>query len=286
MGCGYFDNAAIPHSPIDVSTELSNRTNIYLSLGVSGQWAFPDSCDGLLFSALDAVARDEPIDINLAEGQPGQWFRNPSHNCYDTGAAASDISRDMILGLMIYSVHFDRKDILEDLWSYGKIHKWNMGRGVGDGRTVLTPATIGRLARAIHYLGGIYHAEAEIPDLPSTNPGFVSHLTLLGILLDGKMAEHIDSANLDALHTIVSEEPRNPLAQALLHKYTDGDQSVASGLLVSIWPSDRLPTSADWCEEWRLQRADSDRGLQPCISGITHSGGDLLFVSSLIQGRI
>lgn len=250
----------------------------------AGTWSYPESCDGLLFSSLDAVARGTEIDITAAEGEPGQWFRNPGQACYPQGSA-SDISRDMLLGLMVYSVHFHRLDILENLWTYGQDHNWKMGRG--DDRTVLTPASIGRLARAIRYLGGADHPERLISDIPSVVPGFEGHLSLLGIMLDARTEGGVSPLDLQALRSLASQMPDNALAQALLHKYTDGDQTTATRLLLETWPADRLPTSADWCEEWRVQRADQDPGLQSCSTqAVTHTGGDLLFVASLILGEI
>lgn len=276
--CGSADHASQSTStPIQ---ELESQVAAYKALSSSG-WT-DESCDGLLFSALTAVGRDEPIDIEAAQGAPGQWFRNPGHGCYPVNAA-SDVSRDMILGLMVYSVHFQRLDLLQDLWSYGQTHRWVMGRG--DDRAIMTPASIGRLARAIAYLGGKRHAEAAIQDIPSTIASYQGHLALLGIYLDGHMAGGITSIQLSALRTLTQEMPGNALAQALLHRYTDGDQSLATQLLLSIWPTDRLPTSADWCEPWRLQRADDDTSLRPCpASAVTHSGGDFLLVASIVLG--
>lgn len=270
-----------------ISEQLVGRVELYRSLSpaVPGTWAYPESCDGLLFSALTAVAQGESIDIDTAQGEPGQWFRNPGKECYPD-SSASDISRDMILGLMIYAVHFDRLDILEGLWTYGQKNNWVMGRG--DDRVVLTPSMIGRLARAIAHQGGETHAEALIPDIPSREASYQGHLSLLGIFLDGKMAGSIGPFQLDALRELAEKMPGNPLAQAMLHKYTDGDQSVATELLLSTWPDNRLATRSDWCEEWRTQRADNDTGLQPCTGKEpeVHTGGDFLFVAALIRGEI
>lgn len=279
--CGS-SGASVPRQTSTPEQDLESRVVTYKTLSQPG-WT-DEGCDGLLFSALTAVGRDDPIDIEQAQGTSGQWFRNPEHNCYPV-SAPSDISRDMILGLMVYSVHFHRLDLLQDLWTYGEAHKWIMGRG--DDRAVLTPESIGRLARAIEYLGGEHHAETSIPAVPSTSADYEGHLALLGIYLDGKMAGGVTSLDLLDLHILAKEMPDNPLAQALLHKYTDGDQSIATGLLLEIWPSDRLPTTADWCEPWRIQRADGDSSLQPCPAQISiHSGGDFLLVAAIVMGNI
>lgn len=285
-GCGSGDSRqAVPTRT--ESSELVDRVTLYRSLSApptSGAWAYPDSCDGLLFSALTAVGRSEPIDIEAAQGEiPGQWYRNPSRECYP-GSSASDISRDMVLGLVIYSVHFGRLDILEGLWSYGSARHWVMGRG--DSRAVLTPSSVGRLARAIHYLGGADRPERYVLDIPSRTAGYQGHLALLGILLDGKMAGRVSTLQLSDLRHLVQVMPGNPLAQALLHKYTDGDQTLATDLLLRTWPEDRLPDSTDWCEPWRTQRTDTDPGLHPCGDGSTHTGGDFLLVAALLLGEI
>lgn len=284
-----------PSKTTSPTAELQDRWNRYYELAKAsphtgeGDWVEDDNCDALLFNSLLQVGSGLPIDIELAQSSrtEGRWYRNPSH----TGCS-SDISRDMLIGLLVWAYHNERLDILEGLWDYGSSNAWKMGRelsGRTDTRTILTPNLIGLLARAIYNLGGEKHLARHTAPSYKVVPGYKSHLIMLQILLDGRIAEGITEEQLEALESIAAESPENALAQALLHKYTDGDQTIATKLLLDKWPVDRLPnTERDWCDHWRVQRADGDSGLQPCRDGEyqEHSGGDLLFTAGLILGRV
>ncbi len=275
---------------------LSDRAALYLSLQQAERdgdgFILTDSCDSLLFSALNgSVPGVGPIHIEAAQGDLGQWFRRPLSYapCYsDSDPKSSDISRDMLIGLMVYADVWSRRDIVENLFAWGSAHLWEMGRDHTIGTALMTPDLIGVLAQTIEHLGGSHRAVEETPPLYNTTPGFISHLTLLEVLLYGRNHGSIRDLELSALRSIVAQEPQNPLAQALLHKYTDGDQSIALRLLQDTWPDNRLPNTADWCEEWRTQRADGDAGFKPCSSGPVraHIGGDYLFVFAVLDGNI
>lgn len=280
IGCGRRHQSAPPES----NSALDDRYRQYRALAPRG-WDAARGCDSLLFVSLQHVALGEPGPIEEAEATPGQWFRYPAQASQPM-LCSSDISRDMFLGLFSYIWEFKRLDLAESLWNYGVDHTWKMGeeRKQPDTRTVMSPALIGLLAEIIHGLGGEDRIERRIPAAYSVEPGFVSHLTLLQIRLRGEINGSLTEYELETLRTIRVHMELNPLVHALIHKYTDGDQSRATELLLSIWPADRLPTGRDWSEEWRLQRSDIDTGLRPGDSDRPHSGGDLLLVSRMILG--
>lgn len=262
--------------------ELEEVRTTYLRL--SGEverdshgWYYGEDCDGILFESLLAVGSNRPTDIRQAEVSPGHFYRNPSLQ-----GCSHDISRDMLLGVYWYAWHFQDLGIAEDLWAFGSANNWKMGEG--DSRTILTPGMVSLLAKIIHELGGESHAERFYTETQySTVPGFQSHLTLLHILLDGELnSGQITDVQLDTIEKIANKNPGNALAQGARSLYTGGDQRVATSLLLSTWPQDRLPTSNDWCESWRTQRADDDSGFKPCNKEVTHSGGDFLFVTRII----
>lgn len=266
-----------------VTAELRDRVELYTRLAPRG-WEADRSGDALLFVSLQSVGLDSESPLDEAQGlEPGRWYRSPECRL-DSSTCGSDISRDMFMGLLTYANHFHRLDIAEGIWSYGHAHQWAMGaerQGPND-RTVLTPQLIGLLARVIYHLGGTNHPERLIGSIYNTPPGFESHLTMLQIALEGEMAGSLTDAQLAALRAIRVHMSINPLVHALLHKYTDGDQSEATRLLLTIWPADRLPTSSDWTETWRLQRSDGDSGFLPGAPGLVHSGGDFLFAAGII----
>lgn len=289
FGCGRYHTERDTHTDTEVLREMYER---YRELSRSTQdrhgFIYTHECDSLLFSALLASATRSPIEMESAELEPGRFVRRPLDypSCYDeVEGTGSDISRDMITGVIVYSYFHDRLDLLERIWAYGEQHGWKMGRG--DDRTVMSPALIGHLARVIYYLssGKVDHPERHLPQIWIPVPGYQSHLMMLQILVEGEISGGISDVQLEALRKIAKSSPRNPLPHALLHRYTDGDQTLATHLLLSIWPRDRLPTSSDWCEHWRTQNADLAERFQPCPEEArTHSGGDFLFAAALVLG--
>jgi hypothetical protein len=266
---------------------LQQRYDEYKQLAPRG-WDAEWSCDALLFVSLQHIGLREEGPVDLAQSEPGRWHRLPGPDYAQF--CSSDISRDMFVGLFAYILEFRKLDWAEGIWDYGTAHAWVMGveRKQPDTRTILTPNLISLLAQIIDHLGGEKHPERLIPAVYSSEPGYVSHLTMLHIWMRGKMAGSITDYELETLRQIRSHMQGNPLIHALIHRYTDGDQTEATNLLLSVWPAGRLPTAAqDWCEHWRTQRSDGDTGLQPCgepENTYSHSGGDLLFVARIILG--
>lgn len=245
---------------------------------------YTDECDSLLFSSLYAISRGQEFDILAARDSEGAWHRRPAMDCH-LQENGSSISRDMLVGVMAYSLYFHRLDILEDMWQYGNNHNWKMGidQRLFDTRTILTPNLGGLLARAIKHLGGSNHLESRFPPVYTSTPGFESHLTLLQIWMEGRIAREISNRAMSTLDSILDHSPNNPLANAMYHKFNDGNQSKATELLLNTWPQDKLPTSTNWCSRWRTQRADDDSSFEPCpTEGRIHSGGDLLFTIMVI----
>lgn len=281
VSCGQKHKAKETTSPTE---ELEAKYSLYHNLAYRG-WQVEDECDALLFVSLQHVGLVEPGPVEEAQSEPGHWFRLPGPDY--AAKCDSDISRDMLLGLMTYMWKFNRLDLAEDLWDYGSSHGWKMGEERKDfeTRTVMTPSLIGLLADMIHVMGGTDHPERFIFAVYDTSPGFVSHLTLLHINLLGQMHGLLGPAELGALQNIRVHMSTNPLVHALVHRYTDGDQTEATRLLLTVWPNDRLPTTADWCGHWRNQCSEGESCLVPCPEERTHAGGDFLFAAAIVLNR-
>lgn len=266
---------------------LRQRFDLYKALAPRN-WDVSHECDALLFVTLQQTALGDSGLVELAESESGKWNRLPGP--LYAAACSSDISRDMMMGLFIWIWEFKRLDVAERLWDYGTDNNWIMGEERKPGfenRVMFMPGTVALLAELIHQLGGDSHIERSLLSVTPlfTDPGFQSHLSLLQIYLRGEMHGGLTAGELDDLSKILVHMSGNPLAHALYHKYTDGDQSRATELLLSTWPADRLPTKRDWRETWRTQRSDGDSGFQPGDSDESHSGGDFLFTSRIILGQ-
>ena len=263
-----------------LDSELGELQARYKQLSPTG-WILLEECDSLLFTALLAVGKGEALpELFLAEKSPGQWLRKPDGN----GECSSDISRDMLMGVLTYAVFNRDASILERLISYADSHRWKMGEERSTnpkraGRTYLVPGLYGLLHELSRALGGKHSSLwAMFPQiLQSSNPGFESHLSMLAMACRGKTRGKLNWSEKWTLRSIIKKCPRNALAAALSYRYDNGSLGAVREL-VKQWPQDRLPNKGDWTEDWRTQRADDDSGLVGSESNKPHSGGDLLFV--------
>lgn len=284
--CNKSNNKA--HEHVEDLDLLQAKRDFYLKEvpKVQGEAGFlsDDHCDSLLWTSLASVGGLD-ADVLAAREDNGQWHRRPQMDCYPDGSKSS-ISRDMLLGVMWWALEFERKDVASGLISYGKAHNWFMGEG-DPSRTFLTPALQATLADITKKLGGA--DEVILRNYPQLwtedQKGFEAHLQVLHILLRGRVNDGIDDVMLKRLKEHVERNPLNPFFQFAAHLYTDGDQSEALSQLLksSYFPDDRLPSSDDRCEEWLFQRDQDDKGWSPCGEGRTHHGGDLVFLTKLLE---
>lgn len=290
-GCGLLPRT--PEQPRQkLNPELIEKVALYKSLQVAALDHFGFSkpkCDATLFTALCKTAGGcQETDLFLAESKQtsGQWFRHALHDCYPA-ESGSDISRDMLLGVMTY-LHAT-KDIskLSALQAYGRANDWIMGRGEIS-RTYFTPLMQSNLSKAIASIGGV--TTVPQPDQPvdwPVNSGYQAHLDVLGILLRGTSDKSITTLELAYLDEQAKREPRNALFQAVLHRFKDGDQSAAEAVLLdaTLFPKDALPTTANYCTHYLFQRDSKKDGKPssdwlPCAEEIdSHDGIDFLFAA-------
>lgn len=271
----------VPTSPLDARLSLYQE----LSDSVRDPHGFveTDACDSLLFTSLASFHK--AIDIRAAfDSATGQWHRTPAQNCYANylvglePSSKSTISRDMLLGLLWYAwIHQDRS-IPESIYSYAIEHLMVMGDGVPS-RTLMSTALLATTAQMIYRLGGTDHAERNFP--VTWLPGavdFERHVQTWHILLRMRLYTEIEESAPTRLKSHAESQPTNPLYQ-----YAVGLTDAAIQLLLdeSKYPADRLPTTADRCEEWLIQR-DTDSA--PCPEeNKTHSGGEVLSLGYLIS---
>jgi hypothetical protein len=254
-------------------------------------------CDSLLFSGLVGALDCGRVSLSAArDPESGQWFRRP----LPAGLQCErEISRDMFYGVIAYAQGCGDLDLLKQLRGYGRDHKNGVGAWAmapdGDGRQLILPDQQAVIAHAIGALGGDASYEADYPrPILNTLTGFNAHLQTLAILEFGKARGAISDADLGFLRAQTSRQPRNPLFQAALYRYSPDagerdaarDAALSTLLDESLFPADKLPSSGNYCAEWISQRDDEPKDWSPCPEqGRTHSGGDFLFAAAVLMGR-
>ena len=278
-------NKIYSHSAIEATAETYKE----LMPGVSNANGFVDynHCDSLLFTSLANVG-GHTANLKAAK-KGGQWYRRDSHSCYRDGNSKSTISRDMLTGVALASYSAREPRVFEHLIDYGIANNFVMGQGEKS-RTFMTPQLTGLIARAGIASGStkINPALSKIPYAYSLgkNTGYQAHLEALAILLDGDIAGKLGPLAMHTVKAYYKREPENALFNWLFHKYTDGDFAEVYDILLDRkhWPRYRLPTSGEHCEFWLWQRTANNNDWKPCpAEGHTHSGGDYLFIYSLLK---
>ena len=236
-------------------------------------------CDSLLFTALANLT----ADLSAAEPDPGRYVRRPVGypDCFATGSSRSDVSRDMLLGVTYHSYITGDLDRLLRLWDYGTSHNWIMSVHGGQ-HAIYGPADMALLAQTIYVLSDgerDYSIRHAAPSVAYNKEGYVRHLQAITVWLRREVYGGLLKSEIELIERYADEAPNNALFPMVLGRY-----DVAARLLINTYPRDRLPTSADWCDAWRIQRLDGDSGQLPCADrGLIHSGGELLFIARHVK---
>jgi hypothetical protein len=199
----------------------------------------------------------------------------------------------MVMGFLVYCLHFRKLHLLESAISYAlrnflkigkenKVHtfvRFGLTVKIKDNRTILTPGLLFLMLAIRAYLKGqslLLKFLLTLPQIYSTGPGYVSHLTLLHLYLNRRMRGYSTPPENTVLSQIRKHMALNPFLLLM-----QGEKQLAEDS-ISIWPVSFLPTYDDWTEGWRLQRSDDDSGFHRDLGNFKkHSGGDLLFVEHL-----
>lgn len=292
VACGTTNRErVIDHDP------LVDKFNLYRSQTIGAPTHY--GCDSTLFDGLLGSVPGLNVDLTAARNEDGTWNRHPKIDCYGTGLSRSSFSRDMFLGVLWWAVSNKRVDVLEDIYNYCSkqaqfpIAGCVFGKGpIDDPRHVLSPNLIDTLAESIVYLGGTNHVLARGIYAGETEAleGFQAHLSVLHVLLRGKVQEGISNRQLSILKYHAERQPDNALFTAAYHKYSGQmrDEAVNTLMNERLFPSDRLPSTSEYCAEWLWQRDFStEKDWTPCSENAKiHNGGDWLFAAALLLGYI
>lgn len=302
------------------------KYDIYKRLIVNRQddWGFieSDECDSLLFSGLVGCCEDVPVEIDAAyDAKANEWHRRPLQHgcCYNPDRPenqegyfsklwrilsykllcptvpmadtvkenwyrGSTISRDMLIGLAWYAWFNKRLDISENVIKRALSHYGVMGRG-DPARINIMPPLLATFAWISYKLGG--PSRPWLRAIPAQTGGklvdFQAHLQVLHILLRQEVTGKISKKARKTLRYHAKRQRNNALFQ-----YADGNLEKAVRLMTDpvLWPENRLPTSRDRKEPWIFQRDAGSDWLPSDGEPHTHSGGDFIFLYSLITGQM
>jgi hypothetical protein len=253
-----------------------------------------EQCDSGHFSFLRAVGAGIPINARaFMDAERKVHRRTLSYKeCYPDESGSS-VSADELLYLLAYGVKFKDRQLLQDVFSYGKEHAWVMGEG-DIFRTIMRPSLQSLYARALRALGGPDFAERIIPPFePGARKGFEAQLQVVSILVDLNVTGALTSPQLEALRDQAARQPGNALFMCAASRFDPSLKQAAWDLLreEKIWPRDRLPTTDDYCDSWVTQRdritpEGENDDWQPCPERPRkHSGGDFLFAVAVCAGE-
>jgi hypothetical protein len=295
LGCGKEHTS----TPTNTPPALALRAELYRTLEPAAvdPFGFADveHCDATTYSGLLA-ASGAPVQLETAEQSPGRWLRRPTTypECWANKQSRSTISRDAILSVLWWAWTTNRLDVVDRLWDYGNGRSWFMGDGRLAGvDTLLNTNMLSLLAWTIYELGGHPPAWALLiqPSWDSETVGYEAQLQVLQILLWGEIHGQIPEEGADCLRRHLTREDWNPLFYVAAMRWLGADPQGLDVLLtnetgVRMWPTDRLPTSADRCAAWVTMEDSGADGWVPCPErGATHSGGDLLLLDRILRGK-
>lgn len=242
-------------------------------------WITPTDCDGMLWTGKYAAATGvSGVNLAAAEVEPGRFDRRPPPPCTSANPNWSSFSRDMGTGVLAAAWRTKDLGMLERHADYGRAHNWRMGEPVGDGRSIYTPAMLGRLFQIIYALGGEDSLDRHWPDLyPKGLVDFQAHLQVMGIWLVGEVDEEMKKAGksgdamphdepiiddpapegpglldvtdsqFEILKSQAARDPKDPLFQGVLGIYT-GDMEPA---LDACLAPDQYAGEYVRCDEFR-----------------------------------
>lgn len=237
FGCG--------KSKPEKNLPITDRLELYKTADLS---TVP-RCDSATFWT-HAGAVGVKFDISTIEKVPGRIERH-TNSCYPEGSRTSS-SREMYIGWLHYI--WTTKDFaaLKRIKEYGNSNGWIFGEGPRDfvDMSPLIP---------IIYLmvNKMNLTEGNNLTFDDTLSGFKGHVLASYLWLWGRVNGQIGPLGMSTLRSLEAANPDDPMYQALLHRFTDGDFSLAKTILDNkdIFPEDRAPetkASFGWgsCPDW------------------------------------
>jgi hypothetical protein len=244
-------------------------------------------CDDLLFNCLGYFS-GVVLDYSEYERGDGRVYRDRDHSCFDLGLSGSDFSQDTMKGWELCLIKGKDLDRTNRTIKYLEDNYYIMGGG-DISRTFMSPSQMKQLYAVRDYVSTgkptSLAARDDSADGVFVKTGFEAHLQVLGIYIDSIVYGSVSDMDLSILKSQAERQPRNALFQAMYHRFTDGDQSAATGILMdtNLFPNDRMPNEKDRSEDYLWQRDDDQRDWGAGDGEAEHFGVDFLFAKKVME---
>lgn len=296
FGCARRDNAPTAPTMSERLQSLSDKRDLYCELSrphyESSFWVTGE-CDGLLWTSLHSLACGYG-DIGQFESktEPGRWYRNPEHDCYPNGSA-SDISKDMLQGLLLHMAKTKSKERMERTLAYCENNMIAGGTACKMGeakdyetevsRTYWPVTSVQILRDMIEYRGSLVTTQEKT--------GFPAHLEFLQFQIKSLVYGGITDGELKLLKAHADRVPRNSLFNGGYHLYSKDpaylERSVSFLEDQSHWPDGHLPTKREnHCSSYLFQREDEPNDWEPCEDDEALHGTDFAYAVATLLGEI
>ena len=218
LSCGYKEKKVAPSTLLEKAEQKGAL--IYANLNED---IYQERCDKLTFKGM--LSAYSPQDLSGFEKE-GSWSRDVIP-CYPNDSVSS-ISMDGIMGVLHHITVTRDIKMLDRLIVYGNAHNWIMG----EGPTAYTDIKL--LVPMIYEMkNSLDISKYSISvDVKSILAGFRGHLLASYIWLSVEQDGQIGVVELATLKQLVASSPGDPMYVSLLHRVTDGDQTIALGLLL------------------------------------------------------
>lgn len=247
-------------------------------------------CDGLLYTALgQAAGACGNVKLTSFEGEPGQWFRSPGHDCYPE-RSASDISKDMMMGLALWCHVYNAHGVAWRTFRRALLRGGNIGRPwTLISRTLISPNLLyyfwllSKKGRKPGILGRLLLATNHLTPLKT----YQAHLQSISILLLARIEGGINPISMKLLEKLAANNPRNALFAAMLGR---NNECLSVLMDPSLFPADGLPTTKNYDTDyiWSRDPKINPKDWLPSTDDSVkiHSGIDFLVATAIYLGML
>jgi hypothetical protein len=203
--------------------------------------------------------------------QNGRWNRDVLP-CYPDDLngdgkpdSASTVSRDSYIMLLHHWLSYGDKDAVNRAVQYASDNNYTVGDGPWD-YVNISPLMLFMWDLQDRMNGA--DNKIELVDFDAQFQGFRGYLMAMTIWYLARFNGEVGTWGMMGLEKLVKEEPENPLFNALLNRYTTGDQSKVIDFINKTFDPNVVPTG------------DGDFGWGSCPNAIY-----MILLTSILEGK-